>query len=792
MPLADGTMSETPSSGSSSPASSHSAAEHERGDGSKHGDDKGDQPPRKRQRVRLSCLECRRRKLSCDRGFPCERCIKSGTPERCTYETRPGLAPPAKNGLSQSALANFESRIAAYTGGLGGLAGHVGHSGGAIGPGVGGSYMSDAGIVPPYRRDSHRSSAGPGGFVDSDRMRRLELEVAQLKTLLATAAGAAAGASGAGSKLLAAPSDGSVTILDNDSPQHDLEGGRHVASPPSTFVEQVYGSGGAAAMKVGDELRFFRGKEFKTRYFGPHNACMAFSELTGLCPFMKETAEEWLRPLYVHHHQSKDRLKRRLEREARFSQPDAELESLLPERAEMDVLINIYLDQFEQVHRIVHIPSFRRDYAAFCTPGQVHIPAFTALVLLMMSISSCLRGNPTGRFVGMVSQSHHLAETWINACDAWSMRQSQKHRKLVHYQIACLSYLAKRVNTMKKKRFWKAAGALTQDAVSVGLHREPSHIHDSVSVYNQEMRRRLWATIQEFDMQASFDHGLPTLLSALRFDVRPPRNLADEDFDENTTELPQSRPTDEYTFSSYQHLSRQSLPLRLQLSRVLTGPPDDLDYDQVIRYTNDITQEIDALPSWDVRSTAAGSKCVDGADEDGTGFIGDAVAGVKLTPLLAYTLLHIQLRQYIIPLHQPYLKLRKTNSKYQYSEIIYYNAARDMVLLHDKLAEQGVRTLNFLREDALTLSINLCSVTMLQSRGRQSLGRKKSVCFSPLTCRLHEHDHGQLAAHQEAARKVPRHEGGPRAALRQQRALGLLHHVRRQRPARGAPRRQDA
>ncbi len=120
----------------------------------------------------------------------------------------------------------------------------------------------------------------------------------------------------------------------------------------------------------------------------------------------------------------------------------------------------------------------------------------------------------------------------------------------------------------------------------------------------------------------------------------------------------------------------------------------------MIRYTNDVTQEIDLLPSWDIDS-----------DKD---------AEEKRKPLLAYTLLHIQLRQYLIQLHQPYLKLRRSNSKYQYSELIYYNAARDMVLLHDKLTEQGIRSLNFLREDALTLAMNLCGVTMLQPRGEET------------------------------------------------------------------------
>ncbi len=126
--------------------------------------DSDGQPPRKRQRVRLSCLECRRRKLSCDRGFPCERCIKSDTPERCAYETRPGLAPPAKNGLSQAALSTLDSSRLSF----------------------------------PATAD-HRKDGGPR---EADRVRRLELEVAQLRNLFSRQLG----------------SDGSTT-LNEGSPQ---------------------------------------------------------------------------------------------------------------------------------------------------------------------------------------------------------------------------------------------------------------------------------------------------------------------------------------------------------------------------------------------------------------------------------------------------------------------------------------------------------------------------------------------------------------------------------------------
>ncbi|KJZ80454.1 hypothetical protein HIM_00304 [Hirsutella minnesotensis 3608] len=618
-----------------------------------------DQPPaRKRQRVRLSCLECRRRKLSCDRGFPCERCIKSGTPDRCSYESRNGEVVNASSGLPPP-FAQLDSRRL----GLGG----------------------DAGPVFSAREDH-------------ERIRRLELEIAQLKNQLTRPGGGAASYDGS-----------TVGGTHSPSTQKDdtLADGETAARPE---VQECIDASNMSGEK--GELRFFRGKGFRTRYFGPHNASMAFVELTGLCPFMRETADEWLRPVILH--DRKDRKRRQEDRELLFAQPDPNLTSLLPTREETDALVSVYLDQFEQIHRIVHIPTFCKEYAEFWTPdSKQRYAAFTALVLSMMAVASCVHTHSSLKFIGMMSNARHWAERWICACDAWLSQQSQKHRKLIHFQIACLLYLGKRVNTIKKKRFWTGSGALIQDGIAVGLHREPSHMAGKISVYNQEMRRRIWTTVQEFDMQASFDHGLPTLLSQLHYDTNPPRNLDDEDFGEETTILPPSKPQNEYTFSSFQNLARQSLPLRLELSRLLTGPLSDIDYDQVIRYTNDLTQEIDALPSWDLKMDHVKS---------------------KKNPLIAYTLLHVQLRQYIIPLHQPYLKLRKQNSKYQYSEIIYYNAARDIVLLHDKLYELGIRALNFLREDALTTAINLCSVTMLQPRGSTNM----IMINSPHTLKLIE------------------------------------------------------
>ncbi|KAI1449335.1 hypothetical protein F5Y02DRAFT_206700 [Annulohypoxylon stygium] len=603
-------------------------------------------PARKRQRVRLSCLECRRRKLSCSRELPCDRCIKSGTPDRCTYESRPGAAPAPPPTGDRTSLAP------------------------AAPPVIFGSDVRRQSVnltpVRPNEPSLLRDAAR-----DHERIRRLELEVAQLRGTLSSKQ-----SSLDGSTIVASP----ATLKDS------IKDGQSVPSNPSFTPQNI----------EAPEYQHLRGHDFKTKYFGPHNAWSSLQELTGIFGFMRETAEEWLKPLNI---QKKDRRKRKEEREKKATEGDVVLESLLPPKEETDALVAVYLDQFEQIHRIVHLPTFKAEYEAFWDPSKTKTASFTALVLSMIAVSCCLDMQSSSKFVGVKSSSIQMAEKWVRACDEWHERQSQKHRMLVHYQIACLLFLAKKVNLIKKKRFWTTSGKMVREGLTIGLHQDPDHITAKITPYIAEMRRRLWATLVEFDVQSSFDQGLPTLLSSVHNDTDAPKNIEDDCFDENSHELPASLPTSHYTPTSYQNISRRSLALRVELNKILTGPPVELEWEQVLQYSDMITHELDQLPAWDLETEK---------DSD-------------QKPILAHTLLHLQLRQYLIPLHQPYLKLRRFNSKYQTAELIYYTAARDIVMMHDRLYQKGIRTLYFLREDTMNSVINLCNVTLHQPKDSLSL-----------------------------------------------------------------------
>ncbi len=88
---------------------------------------------------------------------------------------------------------------------------------------------------------------------------------------------------------------------------------------------------------------------------------------------------------------------------------------------------------------------------------------------------------------------------------------------------------------------WILFGIIVRQALRMGYHRDPI-IHFKMSVFEGEMRRRCWAMIRHFDLMNSFQTGLPGPIQSGQNDTAMPRNLDDSDFDESTTELPESRP----------------------------------------------------------------------------------------------------------------------------------------------------------------------------------------------------------------------------------------------------------
>jgi hypothetical protein len=375
------------------------------------------------------------------------------------------------------------------------------------------------------------------------------------------------------------------------------------------------------------------------------------------------------------------------------SQEQPILANYLPPKGDTDALVAIYLNNFEQLHRIVHVPTFSREYINFWTPGRTRYPTMAAMILSMLAVSITAPSQIAGSSP-IPAAYRHMSEQWIAAVDDWLRLQSTKHRKLVHYQASCLIYIARRMNMVNKKRFWKDTGSLIQDAITDGLHRNPPL---SDTLFIRELKKRIWFTVRELELQNSFECGLLTLLHNIESDVETPVNLRDEDFDDATVQSPIERQPNYYTENSYQFHSFRSWSLRLEISRRLfgSGAFKIPEYDEVLRYTHEITKAINDLPPW-----------------------GTCNSGDKRDPYLCLTfsMLEFQLKECLLALHRPYIE--RDDGKFPLSENICYQTSREILLSNIGLANLGVQSLAQLREDLSLASLHMTRITLLQPEGK--------------------------------------------------------------------------
>ncbi|KAI0840529.1 hypothetical protein F5Y06DRAFT_308777 [Hypoxylon sp. FL0890] len=590
----------------------------------------------RRKRARLSCIECRKKKLSCDRNLPCQRCVRSGRPAQCSFET----------------------------------------------------------VV------EHPSAPNPSIQQQEQQIQDLKAEVSELKALLSKARLTHDGEGDRGTSRAVHNAENSQSFLNERAQDADtpIDSSRDVEHPHSIDNNQP----GSAIFPVNtpaqDPTRVAATELLDPSarspqgYYSRHTLFQFFREVRELFPFIRETANEWLDPWGVRFPKNKSAKSNK--NKTSVSQAHATLEDFLPAKDDTDALVSFYLDGIEPLHRIVHIPTFRREYAEFWVPQRDRHPAMTTLVLAMISISTCSTADSADT-TSIAIKYRAMSQQWISACEEWLKEQSLKHRKLVYYQISCLVYIAKRMNMIDKKRWWKETSSLIQDAIIDGLHCDPSSTTNTP--YTREIKRRIWAVLRELDLQNSFECGLPTLLHNIDSDVAPPGNLDDDDFSQTSKEIPVSKPVSNYTFSSYQVQSSRSWSLRLEISQHLFSGrlSKILCYDDVLRYTHEITQAIDTIPSW-------GTQDARGQDH-------------PRLPTLSHAFLLFQLKACILALHRPYL--HRGDGKFWLSETVCYHTSRDILLLNTKLASLGSQSLTFLREDLLLASLNLVRITMLQPKG---------------------------------------------------------------------------
>jgi hypothetical protein len=468
---------------------------------------------------------------------------------------------------------------------------------------------------------------------------------------------------------------------------------------------------------------FVRGKGFKTQYYGGTKAAAMISQLTQLGEVMHTAFanKAFLSGVRKDFKALRQRWKEETDRNSPSPLTAIEnLLELLPGREEVDAHVKKYLQIFETTYRILHQPSFQREYQSFWTDPANRRDGFVIILLLIHACVDCEFADAATTFVGTNPTTRNRAVHFINTCTAWLEKQSHKHLTVTSFQVRCLLYLARRVNAIKEKRNWMEACSLMTFAMSTGLHRDPwqlchnryaltQGLHSesshkskvSISPFEAELRRRLWVTIMEWEIQASMERGMPSMLSGYVWDSECPGNIRDEDFDEGTTKKPLTRDDDEFTSSFYTHHSYRSVRFRINLLSELNDPEFHVSFSDLLKYEEKIKAELEAIPMPIEESN------LNTAEE-----------------LSARSMLKLQLLDYLILIHSPFVE------KSSYSTYASISAASQILDIHDQLAKNGVHVFTLIRNDVFRSALAICHHIMISKPLKSKLYFYWSICVT--------------------------------------------------------------
>ncbi|KAK4942056.1 hypothetical protein LTR10_018092 [Elasticomyces elasticus] len=222
------------------------------------------------------------------------------------------------------------------------------------------------------------------------------------------------------------------------------------------------------------------------------------------------------------------------------------LTQYLPPRIEVDRAISLYFRGETFIVPFIHTYQFQRQYQAFWADISNVDPLWLSSLFSLCYIATLI-GSATG--AERSSQEDLITRQFrLHTAAAQSLVLGKYHRPQP-FAVEALALYGHCKNLRSLDPCREAGtilGLVVRKAYEMGYHRDPDS-GGSFSVFEGEMRRRSWSVCKQYDSMVSFQLGLPSYICLENTDTKPPRNLIDSDFDEDTAVLPPSRPANEAT-----------------------------------------------------------------------------------------------------------------------------------------------------------------------------------------------------------------------------------------------------
>lgn len=317
-----------------------------------------------------------------------------------------------------------------------------------------------------------------------------------------------------------------------------------------------------------------------------------------------------------------------------FREQAFDLNGMVPSRHVADQLLQLYLDTFETTYRVLHVPTFLKQYDEYWINPQKPDLAFVAQLLACMAAGSCFytSSEPEERetyqkpaMKWIMAVQTYISGTLVSPDIDLRMIQTQTLLLVAHLGVANDGDVA-----------WASSGSLIRSAMTMGLHRDPTRFRKTVRPFWCEIRRRVWATIVELDLKISLDRGVPPSVDLDECDCDAPSNWDDADLTEDMEDNPAPTSTDTYTQGFYQTLLTKTLALRYHITKRVNTLRFDLSYDDALRMGEKLLR----------------------AMKSATSLFEDRVAAVDPTDAtrqrFAQSLHFFILRKFLLALHRPF------------------------------------------------------------------------------------------------------------------------------------------
>ncbi|KAJ8605962.1 hypothetical protein MRB53_041255 [Persea americana] len=627
-------------------------------------------PPRKRRRPALSCVSCRQRKIRCDRTQPCKNCASALV--QCLYQ--PFVNSPVVTrhppGVATNAGAGSDLQHRSSTANLPPAAGSLAHLVG----------QSNYPIVSQLEAAA-RENVSPG--VSSSNVRTQSH-----------------GATGSGLDLR-------YQILKDRPADPPLqpgldESGWHILKQQVGLKDSDVPLNKHRPPRWSEWLG--TAPEFSTIY----SCYVAASGGDGSASWFQdaETAALIPRISELLQRAKAAAVKIKSSRPSRASLQIAATDLIPPARDVADAMVELYFQSFESTYRILHRRSFRQDYEKFWASPNTAPASLRLKVLLVVAIGASIHKD-----IDNDPRFYDEASRWICAAQDWLLAPSEKARlDITGIQIHCLTFLARQIYSSSADLVWISVGNMINAAVQLGLHRDPKYVA-ATSPFQAELRRRLWATIVEMEMQTAMDTAMAVRIRVDDFDTEPPSHVNDHEIGEETTEI-RAHPRAKYTETSLQLLLVDTRPIRLQILQLLNGLHSKFLYADALALSKELTN----------------------AHRPFSKFIQDN----SRSGLTAFhrNLLDYCVCRFLIPLHGPFASKARTNPLFHYSRRVGVDAA--MAIVSPEPSEPYTRLMtlggNLLREGlrcAIT-AINLDLVIQADSDRLDGTLHRPSPFTEPL------------------------------------------------------------